>query len=130
MSDECPSELPVDQVGWSQDSIAGTFRTGQDIRAASIALRRLSEDERIAVVATYPPIRVVEFETQGWITLDNRRLFLFRAILSPGTPIPVRVATAEEARELIYKLTTKNEGASIVVRANPRGNRRRGRDEH
>ncbi|KAG6908518.1 hypothetical protein DXG01_004370 [Tephrocybe rancida] len=118
--DECDMELPVEQVGWAQDSIASTFRNGEDLRDAHLAFRNLSNGERLAIVRTYPAIRVVEFQTQGWITLDNRRLYLFRTVLDPGTQIPVRVATPQEAQELRFKLTTRDEGATIVVRANRR----------
>lgn len=65
------------------------------------------------------PIRVVEFEGDvGWITLDNRRLFVFRSLLPPRTPLTMTVATYEEAKELKRKLTTRDGGATIVVRAN------------
>ncbi|KAL4067474.1 hypothetical protein V8B97DRAFT_928977 [Scleroderma yunnanense] len=116
--EECNVE--VDQIGWSQDSISDTFQDGRDVQQAINALRRLTHEERVAIVATYPPIRVVQFVDQGWITLDNRRLFLFRAVLLPGTPIRVRVATLQEAEELKRKLTTGDEGATIVVRSNRR----------
>lgn len=119
-NDGCEMDLPVGQIGWAQDSIASTFRNGEDLRDAHLAFRRLSNAERLAIVRTYPRIRVVQFETQGWITLDNRRLYLFRTVLEPGTPIPVRVATYQEAQELRYKLTTRDSGATIVVRANRR----------
>ncbi|KAG2070450.1 hypothetical protein BDR04DRAFT_1099956 [Suillus decipiens] len=118
--DPCDIDLPVDQIGWSQDSIAGSFRDGGDLRDLVNSLRALPHEQRVQLVGTYPPIRVVQFETQGWITLDNRRLYLFRDILNPGTQIRVRVATLQEAQELRWKLTTDNEGATIVVRANRR----------
>jgi len=118
--DDCDINLSVDQIHWSQDSIAGTFRDGSDLRALINSLRGLPHERRVELVATYPRIRVVQFESQGWITLDNRRLYLFREILDPGTQIGVRVATFQEAQELRRKLTTDNEGATIAVRANRR----------
>ncbi|PPQ65110.1 hypothetical protein CVT24_003071 [Panaeolus cyanescens] len=118
-SDDCQMFLPVGSIGWAQDSIASTFRNGEDLRNAHLAFRRLTNAERLDIIRTYPPIRVVQFETQGWITLDNRRLYLFRSVLDPGTHIPVRIATYQEAQELRYKLTTRDSGATIVVRANP-----------
>lgn len=117
--DECPAHLPVGLIGWSQDSIADSFRDGRDLQVAINALRRLTHEERVEIVTTtYPPVRVVQFEDQGWITLDNRRLFVFRSVLLPTTPIPIQVATLEEAQELRRKLTTEDEGATIVVRLN------------
>ena len=80
-------------------------------------LRGLTHDERRAIVATYPLIHVVDFDEQGYITLENRRLYIFRAVLLPNTPIAVRLATSDEAQELRRKLTTMDEGATIVVRS-------------
>lgn len=46
-----------------------TLRDGGD----NSALHDLTHERRVAnVVVTYQPIRVVQFEGQGWITLDNR----------------------------------------------------------
>jgi len=112
----CEFDLPVGLIGWSQDSIAGTFRDGTDVQASINALRGVTNDQRRAFIATYPLIRVASFEGQGWITLDNRRLFVFRSLLLPTTPITVRLATYEEAQELRRKLTTRDEGATIVIR--------------
>jgi hypothetical protein len=110
-------DLPVNQIGWSQDSISGTFQMGGNVQAAVNALRTLNHDQRRDFIAdTYPPIRVVCFDQQGWITLDNRRLYIFRQVLDRGTTIRVQVATAAEAEELRRKLTTTDEGATIVIR--------------
>lgn len=111
--------LPVGLVGWSQDSIAGRFRDGRSFTRAITALRAESLEVRVAFLAEMGPIRVVEFQGDvGWITLDNRRLHMFRSLLPPGTPLTMRVATYEEAMELKRKLTTRNGGAAIVVRSN------------
>jgi hypothetical protein len=116
---ECDLRLPVEQIGWSQDSIASTSKgRNEDLRDTHLSFRSLTNDERLAIVNTYPPIRVVSVETQGWITLDNPRLFLFRTILNPGTLIPVRVATYQESQELQTKLTSPDSDATLVVRAN------------
>lgn len=113
--------VEVDQIGWSQDSITDTFQDGKDVRKAINALRRLSHEERVLIAATYPPISVIQLKGQGWITLDTRRLFLFRAIVNPGTQIRVRVATVQEAEELTKKLMSGKEGAAIIIRSNRRG---------
>ncbi|KAI9452408.1 hypothetical protein BJY52DRAFT_1292939 [Lactarius psammicola] len=116
--DDCNIRLPVGSIGWSQDSISGSFRDGKDIRTLVNSLRQLSHEERVQLVGEFPPIRVVGFVTQGYITLDNRRLFLFRQLLDPGTQITVRIATYQETEELKTKLTTNDEGATIVIPAN------------
>lgn len=108
--------LPVGLVGWSQDSISGTFRDGRDIQATINALRGGTNEQRRAFLATFPPIRVVYFVGQGWITLDNRRLYVFRTLLLPGTLMTMRVATIGEAQELRRKLTNRYGGANIVFR--------------
>ncbi|PPQ65111.1 hypothetical protein CVT24_003072 [Panaeolus cyanescens] len=116
--DDGEMELRIEQIGWAQTSSASTYRVDEDLRDAHLAFRRLRNTERLHVVRTYPPIRVVQIETQGWITLDNRRLCLFRTVLDPGTRIPVRVATEEEAQKLRYHLTSQDSSATIVIRAN------------
>lgn len=108
--------LPVDQIGWSQDSIASTFRNGDSLHSVINRLRGATQQEVLAFFAEFPPIRLVCFERQGWITLDNRRLYLMRQLLNPGTVIRAVQATAAEADELRRKLTTGDEGATITIR--------------
>ena len=74
------------------------------------------EQEQHVFFAEFPPNRLVLFERQGWITLDNRRLYLMRQLLDPGTVIWAVQATAAEANELRHKLTTEDEGATISIR--------------
>ena len=69
---DCDINLAVDQIGWAQDSIAGSFQDGGDLHGLIHNLRKLPHEQRVQLVATYPRIRVVQFETQGWITLDNQ----------------------------------------------------------
>jgi hypothetical protein len=48
------------------------------------------------------------------VTLDNRRLEAFRRA---NVPIPYKLLRPEKAlRELLFKLSTKNQGTSIRVR--------------
>ena len=52
------------------------------VQQAINALRRLTHAERVAIVAMYPPITVVQFEEQGWITLDQQAARLVRGSLT------------------------------------------------
>ena len=112
--------LSVHSIGWTQGAIAGSFQEGRDLRNQINSLRRLPLEQRITLVSQFPPIRVVEFESQGWITLDNRGLYLLRQILDLGSEITARIAATQEAQELRRKLTTDSEGTTIVIRANRR----------
>ncbi|KIY51638.1 hypothetical protein FISHEDRAFT_56549 [Fistulina hepatica ATCC 64428] len=113
--------LPVGLIGWSQNAIEGTFREGRDVQEAIKALRALPHGQRERFIETYfPSIHVVEFEEQGWIALDNRRLLLYRSLVLPTTEISVQIATDQETQELRRKLLEGDEGATIVIRANRR----------
>lgn len=112
----CLTEVSVSEIGWAQDSISAHFRDGRNVHEEIGRLNGLTEDERRSAIGRIPRIRVVRFETQGWITLDNRRLYILRAVLRPGTLITVQVATYDEAMELKRKLTTRNEGKWVIVR--------------
>jgi len=112
--------MSMNRVGWSQDSIRSQFQDGRDIQSEVNRYLAMSQGERVRALQALPTIRVVGFVEQGWIALDNRRLAVFRSVLAPGTRMPFVIATANEARELINKLTTVNSGTSVVVRSNPR----------
>lgn len=122
LPDSCPPfEVNVEDIGFSQDSIAGSLGNGRNVQAAVKQLRNLINEERRKFLAELDaPIRVVHFPTfqLPYITLDNRRLWMFRELLKPGTPVTVRMATMEEAKELRRKLAVSNGGATIAVRAN------------
>lgn len=57
--------LPVDQIGWSQDSITSTFKNGDNLRSIFNRLRGATQQEVLALFAELPPIRLVCFERQG-----------------------------------------------------------------
>jgi len=117
--DECFLDLPVGEIRWSQNSTASSFfeTPNEDLRDAHLAFRHLNPAHRFAIIREFPRICVVQFDTYGWVTPDNRHLFLFRQVLSPTTRISVRVATWQEAQELRDKLTTLDGGATIVIRS-------------
>ncbi|MFD4948868.1 DUF6531 domain-containing protein [Streptomyces sp. NPDC058409] len=94
-------------VRFSQDSIKGTFKNGQSVQDLVDALKA----GRV-VASDLPPIRV--FRQNGKIyTLDNRRLYAFR---EAGVNIRFTRASAEEVQSESWKMTTRNDGTSIVVR--------------
>ncbi|UKZ78735.1 hypothetical protein TrVFT333_006481 [Trichoderma virens FT-333] len=110
-----PTELPVENIGYSQDSIGSTFSNGQRLEDVIFSLRSMSPQSRIEAIKKFPIIRVVEFQSQGWITLDNRRLKVFKDALEGDaqTSVPVQVPSFCVAVEHLHKngkLTTKNEG--------------------
>ncbi|KAG8712768.1 hypothetical protein FRC08_014115 [Ceratobasidium sp. 394] len=111
-------KLAVGLIGWSQDSISDVFGDGEDDMRAVDALRSLNLNDRMAIIATYPTIRVVQSQSYGYITLDKRYLLLFRKVLPPTTEIAARIASATEAAEFTQNFMTYNEGATFVVRAN------------
>lgn len=106
--------LEVGKIRWLQGSISDIFKDGKNIQAA---IDRLPRGESEAEVAKYPLIRVVPAE-HGWVTLDNRQLFLFKKVLETETVIHVEIVTLDEASQQRWKLTNRNGGESIVVLPN------------
>lgn len=99
-------------IRFTQDSISQTFKKGGglvDDLSAGLKNGTIKPED-------VQPIRV--FEKDGLtFTLDNRRLYAFQ---QAGVKIPtVRASPFEVASELTKKLTTTNEGISIVVRGKP-----------
>ena len=109
--------LDVGKIKWLQGSISDTFKDGKNIQAAIDRLLPLPHGEREAEVVKYPLIRVVPAE-HGWVTLDNRQLFLFKKVLETETVIHVEIVTLDEASQQRWKLTNRNGGESIVVLPN------------
>jgi RHS repeat-associated protein len=94
-------------IRFSQNSIKRSFTNGATLREAIDGLKSGAVSPE-----SFPPIRV--FERNGQLfTLDNRRLYVFQ---EAGIPIRTVPATADEIRNEAWKLTTTNEGTSIVVR--------------
>lgn len=157
ISDEAPhfeartipvTAMPVGAIGWTQDSISRSIYnvTAHDTVPIRDVVRRALNDPRGALTFMrehFPdPIRVFDSGENGTLSLDNRRLTVYRMVVSSDTAIPVRVITREQAdREiratqprrlrdssrggLIRRYTTRNGGYSIEVRdqAEPGGPR-------
>ncbi len=94
------------KIRFSQSSIKDTFSQGGSIEDLAASLKGGQVDP-----ATIPPIRIVERD--GMIfSLDNRRLKTFQE-----AGIPIRYVKLDKMpKGELYKFTTKNDGASIVVR--------------
>ncbi|MEV0642841.1 RHS repeat-associated core domain-containing protein [Streptomyces sp. NPDC050619] len=94
-------------VRFSQDSISAKFKDGRSVHD-------LANDLKSGHMAAtdIPPIRV--FQKDGKIyTLDNRRLYAFR---EAGVQIRFVRASPADVQSESWKMTTRNDGASIVVR--------------
>ncbi|MFD5317075.1 RHS repeat-associated core domain-containing protein [Streptomyces sp. NPDC127098] len=94
-------------VRFSQDEVSYRFSDGMTIAHVASGLR-----SGWLNAADFPPIRLVVREG-NLFTLDNRRLVAFQMA---GTPIPFRMATADEAINESWKFTTVTDGMSIVIR--------------
>ena len=125
--------IPIGRIYWTQASISSTFRDPpyERLRTWHLRLRRMPLQERLAFIndldVGFPPIRIVGFssssfwpDNQRWFSLDNRRLWVYRSVLPPETQIYVRIATRQEAAELINKLTTSSNGETVIVRGDER----------
>jgi hypothetical protein len=115
-------EVRLGDILYSQESIAGYFNKEQtsifDVAEKILALP--TEKDRLDAVSQFPMIRITQVASQeGYTTLDNRRLFLFKQVLSEDTVIKVQIVPRDRediSKELTWKLTTKTGGKSIRVR--------------
>src|SRR5687768_13099563 len=99
------------EVRFSQRSASWTFKDGTTVGELIEGLRSgrvLAQDVE--------PIRILLRGGALW-TLDNRRLEAFRRA---GISVPYRLATMEEMEEEGWKFTTQNDGATIILRGEPR----------
>lgn len=110
-------ELDVQSILFAQDTISGRFRQGGDIEDETRRLLQLPFEERMRQVReVYPTIRVVELDGR-YITLDHRRLHIFKALFTPGTEIPVTVVSDDaSAKELKRKLGSRESTTTVMVR--------------
>ncbi|KAM0247112.1 hypothetical protein ACHAQJ_009967 [Trichoderma viride] len=125
--------LSVREIFYSQDSIGANFRNGGSIRDTVQELRGLNNEERLQAIGNFPKLNVVKFDIRTysngiatdleprWISVDNRRLRVFKAALegSEDDRISVQVLRTGDAIEHLHergKLTTLNIGESIEIR--------------
>jgi hypothetical protein len=95
-------------VRFSQDSVGANFKNGSSVNDTAAALRNgdISAND-------FPTIRLVERDGHMF-TLDNRRLVAFQKAGIPD--VPYVMASPEEVAAEAWKFTTKDSGASILVR--------------
>jgi len=113
-------QVPIEAIVFSQSSIrgrfsdtpearnGGEFREGDDIQKIIDTLRAMSDADRKAVVDLFPLMNVVYLPYAGeqyLMSLDNRRLHIFRSVLPPGTLVNVITAPDEEVEKLKWKWT-------------------------
>lgn len=118
--------LSVREIGFSQNSVAPSFTTTLN----GIGLSLKSTVEKIVSgelkVSDIPPIRVVQYKSR-WISLDNRRLRVFKDALVDKVQVVVySLDEPEIKKEFNEKKTNKSisEGGSI------RNNSSRSDDDH
>ena len=95
--------LTLQQLCYSQDSIARVFSNGEDIRGPP-----LSET---------PAMDVVHHDGR-WYTLNNRTLFNLKRHFAEDHVVTVRIKTPDTA--FFVKYTTKDSGCSVIVREKSR----------
>ncbi len=93
-------------VRFSQDEVSAAFSNGNTIEQTAAGLRSGYIDP-----GSIPTVRL--FAREGNLfTLDNRRLVAFQ---KAGITMPFRMATPEEIAAESWKLTTKNNGISVLI---------------
>ncbi|KAG1854767.1 hypothetical protein C8R48DRAFT_721468 [Suillus tomentosus] len=137
--------MPVGAIGWTQSSISRnvyniTLQSQVEIRAV---VHAALDDPRGALAYMrehFPdPIRVFDSGANGTLSIDNRRLAIYRMVVPSSTQIPVRVLTREQASQALLRdpdtpnaqaasaamhrrYTTRDGGYSIILRG-PEGSR-------
>ncbi|KAG2130762.1 uncharacterized protein EDB93DRAFT_1108285 [Suillus bovinus] len=134
------SVTPVGVIGWSQDSVNPQVYnvSVSDMVSIRNAVNEALTDQRgvFAYMREHFPDEIRVFNRQGRIiSIDNRRLVIWRLVVSPDTPIPVREITEVEAGQEILRnpdanrvmaalalhgrMTTTDGGYSILIRETP-----------
>ncbi|PBK69364.1 hypothetical protein ARMSODRAFT_956964 [Armillaria solidipes] len=133
-----PTRMAVGAIGWTQDSIAPrvynvTTARYVDLQDQVEAALNAPEGAANYLQRTFPdPIRIYFHPMYGYLSLDNRRLTIFRMALHDAQTMPVRILTEQEAGSelarnpdadqqsaslaLQRRLTTTDGGYSICIR--------------
>ncbi|KAG2139202.1 uncharacterized protein EDB93DRAFT_1163901 [Suillus bovinus] len=131
--------MPVGAIGWTQDSISSrvynvTLDSHVEIQAIVDAALSDPRGALAFMREHFPdPIRIFDSGKNGFLSIDNRRLAIFRMVLSSEIQIPVRVLTREQAGQALLqspdgvdpkaasdalhrRCTTRDGGFSIMIR--------------
>lgn len=137
--------MPVGAIGWTQDSISSrvyniTLQSQVEIRAVVHAALNDPRGALAYMREHFPdPIRVFDSGANGTLSIDNRRLAIYRMVVPSSIQIPVRVLTREQAGQALLRdpdtanaqaasaalhrrYTTLDGGYSIILRG-PEGAR-------
>jgi len=135
------SSTPVGAIGWTQNSInrqVYNVTEGNFVEIRTV-VNAAMEDPRgpLAFMREHfpEPIRVFDSGASGILSIDNRRLAIYRMVVSSDTLIPVRVLTQEQAGQallrdqrrnpedaqaasaaLLSRCSTRNGGYSVLIR--------------
>lgn len=73
------SYIDIDEILFSQDTILANFKDGRSLFELIEEIKQLKKDETKfqEKIESFPPIRVVRVDEQ-YVSLDNRRLFVFK----------------------------------------------------
>jgi len=112
--------LPLSELRFSQDSLGSQLGDGRDLQRVVNDLLAIQDvDARLQrlLSADFGAIFVMHHETLGSVSFDNRRLLIYNLVLPQDYVVPVYIMTEVEERKHIKKLTTKNGGVSVRIRA-------------
>mmetsp|Transcript_66334 Transcript_66334/g.154101 ORF Transcript_66334/g.154101 Transcript_66334/m.154101 type:complete len:211 (-) Transcript_66334:13-645(-) len=103
-----PSELPLCEIYYTQDSIADHFQDGRMLRQTKHELQ-----SGRTTVHDIPIITVVWYNSK-WFTVDNRRVCVYKSVHPASFKIPVRIGVVDE--RFYNKLKQPHGGTSVSVR--------------
>eukprot|EP00928_Gymnodinium_smaydae_P089000 TRINITY_DN73015_c0_g1_i1.p1 TRINITY_DN73015_c0_g1~~TRINITY_DN73015_c0_g1_i1.p1 ORF type:complete len:242 (+),score=31.45 TRINITY_DN73015_c0_g1_i1:50-775(+) len=104
---ECPSQLALNDIYYTQDSIADHFQDGRTLQHTRKELEAGLSVNRI------PVITVVKHNGR-WLSVDNRRLCVFKRVFFGSYNVPVKHGVRDH--RFYNKLKQPNGGTSIFVR--------------
>lgn len=99
--------MPVGAIGWTQNTISPKVYnvTEKSLVEIQTVVTEALEDPRgaLAFMREYfpDPIRVFDSGKHGTLSIDNRRLAIYRMVVSSDTQIPVRMLTQEQAGQAV-----------------------------
>ena len=112
--------VPVNEIRFSQDSVSNQLGDGRDLQVIVNELLDISDvDERLRRLLSkdYGALSAGHYNNLDFVSFDNRRLMIYILVFPPDFIVPVYIVTAEEQEKQKFKLTSKNGGMSVRIRA-------------
>ncbi|KAJ8515199.1 hypothetical protein ONZ45_g7338 [Pleurotus djamor] len=100
------TSFTLDELGFTQDSVSRSVHIPKDGHLENIALfingARNHTDPKTYLTTVFPKIlRIYRDDEYGYLSIDNRRLCVFKQVLGPAASIDVLLYSREDIDQLL-----------------------------